>query len=162
MFGSFSNLQTHKSSKSSTGMFVRPIHLIAPLPGARLSCFPYLQSSVPDPWGWILQAEQAQCSERGPGSSASQLPSPRAAFHLCLVCHTFSFGWHFIWGICHQPLTWLGFCTSLLCSSSLFFQMHTAGMDHRPSLVYVLWKVILNDTDALKARALGDFEAFGN
>lgn len=94
MFGSFSKLQTHKSSESSTGMFVRPIHLIAPLPGARLSCFPYLQSSVPDPRGWILQAEQAQCSERGPGSTqqlCQSAPQPQGCFPSVLSVSHVSF-----------------------------------------------------------------------
>lgn len=166
MFGSFSELQTHKSSKSSTGMFVKPIHLIAPLPGARLSWFPYLQGSAqcryvgldsPGRASTVLWTEPRQHT-----ALCQSAPSPRAGFHLCSVCHTFSFGCHFIWGIYHKPLTWLGFCTSLLCSSSPFFQLHTAGMDHRPSLVSVLYKVILNDRDALKASALGDFEAFEN
>lgn len=92
MFASFSKLQTHKSSESSTGMFVRPIHLTAPLPGARLSWFPYLQSS-------------AQCQIRGVGfsrqskhsalnraqaahsSSASQLPAP-GLVSICAQCVT--------------------------------------------------------------------------
>lgn len=155
MFASFSKLQTDKSSKSSTGMLVKPIHLIAPLPGARLWWFPHLQSS-------------AQCRSLGldsPGRASTVLwaeprqPQPQGWFPSVLsVSHLF-FGLAFHLRHLSQTPSLAGFLHITAVLKLPFSSCTLQGWDHRPSLVSGLYKVTLNDTDAWKASALGDFEA---